>query len=508
MFTKLETLKKFNENEFINIYELFELVKFNPKSSHISRIREVEYKSKEYNDLKLRLPSITPHGVFRSLKSESLIKLSGYLYFDIDGINEIENIKQKLIDTNIVSFICKSVGGRGLSFLVKYDTFNIGNDTFIDLYNYVRDIFVNLGFNIDMSAGGLVRKMIISSDSDVYLNDKVSLPINVVSIKDAGKSNDIKKIEKKRERDIKGNDTFKKLILIDENRLNIKTKSDIEVNGDFEVKEVEYYNITEYKIKDGDKHRVYIRIINALYYLNNNITKDEVYSFLYYYNMRQDIKMDNYQLMRLVWNISSNIEKTGDVRIKLGKKKIHISDKYNKKQKEIMGGKINGKLRQNESIRLINEAREKCFRNNEIPTQKKIADMTGLGIATVKRNWKKEITNINDIKVDDMTMEKEIQIIRESKISQIEEIDSDLFFSQKEMEKINYKGIKIVEIEKVTTEDKRLFISKINEVKDIYGDVLESHIQEMNLWSKEKTWYLYDKWRNKNEYSQINREHI
>lgn len=72
-----------------------------------------------------------------------------------------------------------------------------------------------------------------------------------------------------------------------------------------------------------------------------------------------------------------------------------------------------------------------------------------------------------------------------------------------EMEKIDYKGIRIVEIEKVTIEDKRLFISKINEVKDIYGDVLESHIQEMNLWSKEKTWYLYNKWRNKNEYTEI-----
>ena len=55
----------------------------------------------------------------------------------------------------------------------------------------------------------------------------------------------------------------------------------------------------------------------------------------------------------------------------------------------------------------------------------------------------------------------------------------------------------------MTREDKRLFISKINEVKDIYGDVLESHIQEMNLWSKEKTWHLYNKWRNSNEYTEI-----
>lgn len=63
-------------------------------------------------------------------------------------------------------------------------------------------------------------------------------------------------------------------------------------------------------------------------------------------------------------------------------------------EKMKIGGQINGKLRQNRSIRLINEAREKCYQNNEIPTQKKIAEMTGLGIATVKRNWKRRISKV------------------------------------------------------------------------------------------------------------------
>ena len=77
-----------------------------------------------------------------------------------------------------------------------------------------------------------------------------------------------------------------------------------------------------------------------------------------------------------------------------------------------------------------------------------------------------------------------------------------------EMEKINYRGYKIVEIEKVSREDKKLFINKINEVKEIYGEVSEGHMLDMNLWNKEKTWYLYDKWRSKNHCVNVNGGHL
>lgn len=91
MFNKLETLKRFNK-EVLTIKDLVKIVKSNPQKEIIEKIRNVEYKSTEYNNLKLKVNAITPHGVFSSLKNKDLISLSGYLYYDIDGFDTIKNL--------------------------------------------------------------------------------------------------------------------------------------------------------------------------------------------------------------------------------------------------------------------------------------------------------------------------------------------------------------------------------------------------------------------------------
>lgn len=427
MFSKLKTLKKIT-NEVVNLNELVEIVKNNQQKKLIDEIRSVEYKSKEYKNLKLKVNCITPHGVFNSLCNDGLINLSGYLYYDIDGFDtevELNDTKKKLIDTNMVSFVCKSVGGRGLSFLIKYDTNLIPNDTFIDFYKYVREILLGLGFNIDLGAGGLVRKMIISSDNDVYFNNEVSLGIDMVSFnafkKDLNKS---KQITTRRNIHIIPNDTLFDIIPYEKllKEIKIETIYTKEINGHFTIEEMDYYKIVLPKIiKDGTKHKLYIRVINALYYINNNITPQQVYSYLFHINNLAIPKMNEYKLKELVLNICSNIQSTGEIKIKPRVKRIHFNENSSltKKQKQNMGAQLSANLKVNKTLEKIEMARTECEKMNIIPTQKKISEMTGLGIATVKRNWKKEYKNINDIEVKDLTDDKQIE--REYKLSQLVE---------------------------------------------------------------------------------------
>lgn len=105
------------------------------------------------------------------------------------------------------------------------------------------------------------------------------------------------------------------------------------------------------------------------------------------------------------------------------------------------------------------------------------------------------------------------------KKSQVEEIKNEieLFFneinfkcllrekSKKEQEKeiINYKNFKMVEIDKVSTDDKKLFISKINDLKESDIEPSEDILYDLNIWSREKTWYLYTKWRKSNPYQTL-----
>jgi hypothetical protein len=435
MFSKLKTLKSFGK-ETLNVEELRQLVKNNTQKELIEKIRSVEYKSKEYNKLKLLVSAITPHGVFSSLKNDGLSKLSGYLYYDIDGFDteiELNDTKQRLIETNLISFLCKSVGGKGLSFLVKIkdDTFNEPNDTFNDIYNYVRDMFIDMGFNIDKAAGGLVRKMIISSDDNLYFNKEVSLGIDKVSFQTwKQRLMVVKKIKKRKEEQYAPNDTFLEIIPFEEllKEIKIETPYEKEIHGEFIIDETEYYRILIPKvIKDGTKHKLYIKIINALHYINSDITPQQVYSYLAHINYSANPPMNIYKLQSLVKWLCSTIQKTGEIRIKSRVKRLHFNKdcKLTKKEKQSMGAKLGAKLKNNKTIELIEKARIECYKKNEIPTQKKIVELTGLSIATVKRNWRKEINDLNDIKVDRVD---EVQLERDYKLSQLVVEEEDDWF--------------------------------------------------------------------------------
>ena len=110
------------------------------------------------------------------------------------------------------------------------------------------------------------------------------------------------------------------------------------------------------------------------------------------------------------------------------------------------------------------------------------------------------------------------------KVSQVNEVkkEIELFFNKigfkcnlrikdkneivKETEIIRYKNFKEVSIDKVSTDDKKLFISKINELKSIGLEPSESLLIDMNIFDRYKTWYLYDKWRKNNEYKEVKYE--
>lgn len=499
MFNKLNNLKKFNK-ETITIEKLVSIVKVNPQEELISKIRSVEYKSKEYNNLKLNVAAITPHGIFSGLRNEDLMELSSYLYFDIDGFDteiELNDTKNSLIENYPISFLCKSVGGKGISFLIKIDTnFELNDTNFNDVYNYVRKMLIDGGFDIDVSANGLVRKMIISSDKDVYFNNEVSLGIDKVSFNNYKDSlRDVKVIKEKKERiHIRPNDTFLNIIEMNQllSEIKVETLYTKEIEGNFIIDEMDYYKIILPRvIKDGTKHKLYIRLINALYYINPNITIDQVYSYLFYVNNFANPKMNDYKLKSLVINICNYIETTGEIKIKPRVKRLHFNKetKLTKNQKQSMGAQLGAKIKNNKTIELIEKARVECEKLNIVPTQRKVVEMTGLSIATVKRNWNKEYNDLKDI---------EIRGVEDTIEPKLDEISEDEFLAtEKETEIINYKGFKMIEIEKITTEDKKLFISKINDLKEAGIKPNENIILDLKLFDVYKTLYMYDKWLEK-----------
>jgi len=309
-------------------------------------------------------------------------------------------------------------------------------------------------------------------------------------VKIKSKSNKIESIEL--------NDTFFEPIpfkeLIKQIKVEVKYSKDIE--GDFVIEDMEYYYISLPEIiRDGTKHKLYTRIVNALYFINGNITRSQVLSYIFYVNNRANPGMNLRYLYNFITRLCDNIEQNG-AKVKPRIKRIHFNNESNltKKQKQIMAAKINGKIKTNRTREIIQNAKYELAIRNEKVTQVEVVRITGLSIATVKRNWNKQIDKVIDV---------EVPILEEPILTKpiLNEIEEDEFFDEKEI--IDYKGIKKVEIDKVTQEDKRLFISKINALFNMGLEPSESLMLDLKIFDQYKTWYLYTKWRKTNKYKNI-----
>lgn len=408
MFSYFPNLKTFSQ-ETLTIDQLISLIKKHPYASKIERIRSIEYKCEEYKKIKETLPCVTSHGYFKGLKKDDLLCMSGYLYFDIDGFTceqEMQITINKLNQDFKISMICKSCGGLGISMLIR--VLGLNENNFVDTYNYVGYLLKNKGYNIDTAASGLSRKMIISFDLNVIYNKDKYLKIdNNLIDKYIKESKKYKKNKvSKKEVQYTLNDTLidNKIIPLTDLQKTIKFELsyDKRFDGDFVIDAQDSYKIfIPKKINDGDKHRVFVRIIYALHFINNNINSLEVFSFLYYVNNTATPKMEIGKLRTLVNNLCTAIKNNGSVSLKTRTKKIHFNQNSDLtiKQKQSMSAKINGQLKTNITIDNINDAKQELVEKNEKPTQKNVAIHTGLSIGTVKRRWNQNKVPIEELNI-------------------------------------------------------------------------------------------------------------
>lgn len=442
MITKIKNLYSNGNFEYLTMDDFIKSIKFgNENTDTINILRSLEYKSNEYKKVKNKLKScVMLHGEFSSISDSGLQKVSNYLFYDIDEVNNIDELKSQLIDLGI-NIIWKSPGGRGLHFLIE--CIGLSNEDFEVAHNVVYNHLFSLGIDVDKSAKGLCRKSYLSYDENIYVGNvpfvNVEKDFIYVGNVPYSKYKQCGGQPNKRDGRSKGNVPFYELRLIPIKQLltEIKIKTKYEVKEDFVVNEIEWVDILIPKvINDGLKHTVYRRVMFQLQYLNPNITPNQVYSYLYHINkMRTNKPMDDLVLRKLCINTIEYV-KTQTISVKMRKKKIHLNDRFTPEQKEELGGKINAKIRQNESIRKIKEAREILKLENKKETKKEISRITGLSEKTVSRNWNMNETEIKNLLPEEID-EKQLEI--DYKISQI--IEEDDWFSNWEPDsKLNEKS--------------------------------------------------------------------
>lgn len=404
------------EKQPIILSDLAKLIRNNPAAVAINQIRQMRSNGDQtYKELKRDLAYITPNCVVkkRSLKDGSefdtnFLNFSGYIYLDFDVSNAIE-FKDQFIQKykDIVSLVCISSGGGGISVLVKVNI-ELTKENFQNAWEYITsEVFKDELSLVDPKTKDIGRAMFISSDPDVFVSHDNELIIDPTDLLKYRKSEAIKKgtyqgISKNKYYNTSSCTFSYQLLPFNEVKKVILSTTFNSINQVIDFNPMNFLEVKiPHEISDGYKHTFYSGCIHRLVYLNPDLDPSYIYSFIYCINKyKANPPMDLRSLKRLFEYVYSQTQQDGYEYFNDRIKNFHLNkDVFLSKEEKIrIMNKCNGMIRKNKSITKILEAKAELKSKNVKITQYKVAKITGLGIQTVKKYYRcDEVNDINSL---------------------------------------------------------------------------------------------------------------
>jgi len=161
-----------SNNRTVEVQKVLEQIK---KGFWKKQIEDIQYQvnsgnTKQANELKLKLPAFTISATYNGKrKKENVESYSGLLHLDYDKLDNIQDIKSKIISNPYTYAAFVSPSGKGLKVLVKCDN-DLSTHTYA--FNALRSYYDNLlDVESDKSVKDVLRLCFVSYDSDMYLNE-------------------------------------------------------------------------------------------------------------------------------------------------------------------------------------------------------------------------------------------------------------------------------------------------------------------------------------------------
>jgi hypothetical protein len=405
-------IKDTKPKKIIDIIELVKFIKDISRKPELVVIRQFKRDGNEdFKELKRKLHNITPNSILRIRNletdgdfSDNFIQGSGYLYYDVDRVPNILEFKKEFIRKygHIVSLVCISSGGDGLSILIKITNTINSKEQFSRLWDEIRNTIFK-DENIDPSCKGLGQSMFISFDPDVYYNYENELTIKISNPKI------IKQVNKcvnqgisERGGSNRLDDTFS-IISFDEVIKKIRLRTPVDVkNPILDIKPIKFTLVKFPKIiKNGKKRKTFTRMIHTLVYLNPELEVDYLFNFLNYINTNfTEEAMDFKKLVRLFNFIRTEIINDENYSYSLLKiKYIHFNLHcgLSGEVKREISNKIKAIIQKKGSIDKINQAIQELESKGIRITRKAIAEISKLSLSTISRRSKDEPIDLNEV---------------------------------------------------------------------------------------------------------------
>jgi hypothetical protein len=417
----------------ISIEALVKLIKTNDTPT-IQSIRALDQNAPGYDvakkKLKQKLAYITPNCTVSYRDDDHITEFSGYMYFDIDHIEDPTEYKDKLIQDykGYISMVCLSCSGTGLSIFTK-----IEDEITLLNFKSIREYICQHGFkdlNLDPKTTIKTNAWFISYDPDCYFD-----PSSVIEIPE----NNIRNEDQEKKKGASHNiynppiDSLRSAPLhyqsipISEVYRTLRFRTDVEItNKIFDMRTVEYCEVyipKDYRIKGGDKTRFFRQIIHNLVYLNPDADPDYILSYLIYLNYNKTVTGSAGLLAdveRLFIQVYNGIKNNGILKPKFTTKTFHCKpNTICREDKLALSSRMTGIHRKYKSIKAIRDARaileiqrmegashkesiNELYILSSAPfvkvTQKDVCefikkfaddnDLKGIGIRTIKRYWR------------------------------------------------------------------------------------------------------------------------
>ena len=185
-----DILEQFSISMYQNMYEkikikditLFDFLslcsKKNDIATQITEIRNYE-NLEQKQALKLKLPCVTISGTFKnSHTAKGILAHSDLIQLDIDKLENINEVFEKLKHDKYIMCLMISPTGTGLKGIIKIDG-SKHNESFLSLENYMLSTY---NITIDKQCKDVSRLMFFTHDTEMYINaNSEELPLFILT---------------------------------------------------------------------------------------------------------------------------------------------------------------------------------------------------------------------------------------------------------------------------------------------------------------------------------------
>lgn len=166
----------------VTLLQVYKVIRSNYYEAVIKQLRAIHNKERQRKFKGKNLDYITPSGIFTYDNDKSLVQHSGILCIDIDDLEDVEGVKQKLLsDENFETLLLfRSPCGSGLKWFIAIDPDIYDHKMwFTGVRNYLMETYGLTGKQVDKSCSNVSKACYMSFDPDAYLNKEL---INSYSI--------------------------------------------------------------------------------------------------------------------------------------------------------------------------------------------------------------------------------------------------------------------------------------------------------------------------------------